>query len=329
MKNSKKKFWVSMAGIGLSVSLLSATAFAAADNLTGYNKIKEYVMDAALNPDTLRSENSTTTSSTTFKRNQEEIASLGVVNKYQKDGDTYFSNTKSTFTSGNDTIIEDFWQESSYTRDVDVKKGSEDEKYYVNIWDIDIEGVTGYKSIPGYGDDSNDPAQKKLVNALMDLVSGDTKNQFRMEGNTVSLNLQGAQIPEIAQLALGVLEERIKKDTYVPNHMDNEQCFYKSIRDSVLDLRDLRLEGIIGEIEYAGMGDQPLNLKIELDITGVDANGVKHDLEIDLTMEESDLGTTTADRINLDDIRENAEIYEQNFDEIDPYESVIIEVNEE
>ena len=314
MKNSKKKFWLSMSGIVLSVMMLSVTALAASDSLTGYNKFKEMIIKSALESDSLidASDNSTTTSSITLKKDQEEMVSVHAITKNHIEADTVFSSTKSTSTSIFGNVTNETWSESSDTQDVFVRKSSDNEKYTAYVWEHENyqrydEDYSEFEE----ADTSLTPAQDRLMNALIDLVAGDTKSQFRTEGDTVSIHLEGAQIPELGQLAVSVVEEQMKKEFEDTRSFKSNDPVHQVCQELGLDLKNLTLEVIHAELTFEE--SQIRSLSAQIVISGMDSNGVKHMLEIDGEVLQSDIGTTTADKINLDDLGDNLIITENGF----------------
>lgn len=315
MKNSKKKLWISLAGIALSTTMLGATALAATDNLAGYNKFKELVIDTALNSGAKFTEasNSTLTSSFTLRKDQIEVATQSSVTKNHTEGDTLFSSTKSTIKSDFGEVTDEIWIENSSKKSSYISKYGISGNYsgYVSNYDNTSRKSYDYQD---YSEEiSITPAQERLISALIDMVAGDTKSHFRTNGNAISISLEGAQIPEFGQLALNVIEEEIRKSTIT--YHDEEEYYSDPDSDNILsiiegdlgfDLRNMRLEAIKGDLEMTE--DTFIRVNLEIAISGMDKNGVRHTLSFAGSVIQSDIGTTTADKIDLDDIEDTSEI---------------------
>ena len=52
-------------------------------------------------------------------------------------------------------------------------------------------------------------SKAKLGEMILDTLVGDVKNQFVVDGDTISVNLEGAQIPELAKLAISAATEDV------------------------------------------------------------------------------------------------------------------------
>ena len=317
MKNSKKKLWMSLGGIAISMTMLGATALAATDSLAGYNKFKELIIDTAVNSGSVFTDNgnSTFAGSFTLKKDGVEIATLETISKNHTEDGTTFSSSKTTTKSNYGEFTNENWTEYSALKNSFINKGEHDGKYTGYVWNYD-DPIKYYDDDYEYNYESYEtsitPAQERLMNALIDLVAGDTKSQFRTNGNVISISLEGAQIPEIGQLALSVLEEEMKKsaNNYSPNFNNSDDHFSMIMTDIGLDLRDLRLEVVKADLEIT---DNVFNsANFEAVISGVDANGVRHTLSIAGNMTQSDIGTTTAEKINLDDIEDKSGITIEN-----------------
>ena len=71
--------------------------------------------------------------------------------------------------------------------------------------------------VPPLSDDDGStitPAQRRLIETVADALIGDTRNYFVTDGGRVSITLSGNQIPELAQVALAAVVERITDGLY-------------------------------------------------------------------------------------------------------------------
>ena len=307
MKNSRKKLWMSIAGIVLSIVLLGMTALAATENIAGYNRFKELVIDSAFSTGMELEEikSATITAAATIQRDQTEIMNVSAVVKSHTEGEVNYTSNIVTVKSGLGEKVQESWTETSKEGSTLVTRDFGEERYSVGTYNFSEMGIP----IEDFEVDvetyelgsSRTPAQERLLNALIDLVAGDTKSHFRSDNDTISVNLEGAQIPEIAQLLLSVVEEENRGQNYL--HKSDSAVV---IEQCIGDLKDLRFELIRAEIGF--INGEPWNARIDAMMSGMDINGVKHTLKVEGTVEQSDVGSTVADKIDLDEISDLVDI---------------------
>ena len=301
MKNSRKKLLMSVAGIVLSVVLLGMTALAATENIAGYNRFKELVIESAFGIGSEQDEpkSATVTAAATVQRDQAEIMTVSTVMKNHVEGDVGYTSNVATVKSILGEKVQESWSETRKNGSTHVSRDFGEERYKAFVYDFGELGIPiedFEQSVESFElGSSRTPAQERLLNALIDLVAGDTKSHFRSDNDTISVNLEGAQIPEIAQLMLSVVEEEIRGQT----HLDSSDSAIV-IRQCIGDLKDLRFEAIRAEIGFEG--GEPMNAKLDATISGMDINGVKHTIIAEGTVQQSDVGSTVADIIDLDEI---------------------------
>jgi len=307
MKKSRKKLLMSIAGIALSIIMLGITALAATENITGYNKFKEFIINSMVAPSNQQDQamNMTMTTEVTIQRDRTEMANISSVIKYHAEGSNNFISTVNKVKSAGSEIVNESWAETGKTGSVNVSKNADDEMYKAFVYDYADLGMMNedfedleeeYYAESGF---TRTPAQERLMNAVLDLIAGDTKSHFRSDNNTVSVRLEGAQIPELAQLALTVFEEQSRENRHLSESQSDAE-FQAIAKACFGDLKDLRFEAVYAEIEFED--STPKNAKADVIMSGVDINGVRHTINAEASMTQSDVGSTVADKINLEDI---------------------------
>lgn len=136
----------------------------------------------------------------------------------------------------------------------------------------------------------------KLAEILTDTLAGDVKNQFVKEGQTVSLNLEGAQIPQLAKMAIAAAAEnngRLEKEHYGKGI---DEATFKTIMDKLPKLSNIDVKSIQ---TTATIVDKTLkNDQVAVVITGVDASGNNHELSVMMKGDINNIGKTTIDSID-------------------------------
>ena len=137
----------------------------------------------------------------------------------------------------------------------------------------------------------------KLAEMLADTLVGDVKNQFVENGQTISVNLEGAQIPELVRLALSTAAEN-------SNHMgaskDNAKQdpneSMKPMMDNMPKLTNIDVKSIAmtATVDGTTLKDNDFTVAI----TGTDANGASHDMTLKITAKITDVGSTKVDAID-------------------------------
>jgi hypothetical protein len=157
-----------------------------------------------------------------------------------------------------------------------------------------------YYSRDGKGNDKNDKMEKKfddssskskLGEMILDILVGDIKNQFVVDGNTISVKLEGAQIPELAKLAISAAAEEAnsKKD-------NNKTEAEKDVSKSMPNLKNIDIKSL--NITAKVNGSTLTENKLKIVITGIDENDVSHEVELSVDTTVSDVDSTKADSID-------------------------------
>lgn len=136
----------------------------------------------------------------------------------------------------------------------------------------------------------------KLAEMLADTLAGDVKNQFVKDGQTVSLNLQGSQIPELAKLAVSAAAEnngRIEKEH---NGDSADAASLKTLMDQIPKLSNTDVKSV--SMTATVDGNLLKNNVATVVITGTDTSGSTHELSIMIKGDISNVGNTKIDTID-------------------------------
>lgn len=145
---------------------------------------------------------------------------------------------------------------------------------------------------------SESSSSVKLAELVTDTLVGDVKNQFVKDGDTISVNLEGGQIPELAKLAVSAAaEEGSREKDRSNNDKTGHDEGFKSAMNKVPSLSNIDVKSI--SMTATVDGDTLKDNKITAVITGTDANGTSHEVTITLNAKVSDVGNTKADSIDV------------------------------
>ena len=86
-------------------------------------------------------------------------------------------------------------------------------------------------------------SKSKLEEMIVDTLVGDVKNQFVVDGDTISINLEGAQIPELAKLAISAAVEE-KNNEKVNNKSKAENDNFKEAFNSIPALKNVDIKSL-------------------------------------------------------------------------------------
>lgn len=297
MKVSKKGV-ATVAAVLLSGSMIAATGLAMSANLEGYNLFKKNLITAesSYSQDT----NYSTTSFMSISKDGQLLCESSDIHAYEESGKMNSKRyTKTIATMGDTTVGVENWDvNDGVDTEYSISKVMGSDQYQKKVMELSDEEKQWRRE---YMQSSNDnesysytpsPAMENFMGALIDLVAGDAKNYFQTDGNTISCRLEGAQIPEIAQLGLtAALAELANESQDMESYSANLDSATKvtqqrtqAIVKEVLSLQDVKFELIEGSApnNAESMLD---NAHFEFGISGYDQNGVKHTYTADWTGE--------------------------------------------
>lgn len=244
----------------LSIGTASAVAFAGSNSYETFKKAAEA---------TSKIENMTTSTQMTLIIDGQEV--MTGVTLTQIDQDARYSNSTMQVAG------QSYEVENATTDGVTIRKQGEE--------------YTSYAMSEPYRESrrqDSSPSADKLKETLSDALIGDIKNQFTSSGNTVQLNLEGAQIPEVVNLTLAAAmetrNERIN-DTSDFRHDDDCNLFELIPQLQSAQLQSIHYQGTIAN-DYLGENSFTVVL------TGTDTSGTAHTIEINADTTLSDIGQT-------------------------------------
>lgn len=138
----------------------------------------------------------------------------------------------------------------------------------------------------------------KLAEVIADTLVGNVKNDFVENGQTISLNLQGSQIPELAKLAISAMAENVDR---IKNHSDmyNTNNGMLNMKDMmslipVLSNIDVKSIGLTATVDGNVLKSNEFNIAI----SGTDSNGTTHNITLTVIAKINNVGTTKIDTID-------------------------------
>lgn len=141
------------------------------------------------------------------------------------------------------------------------------------------------------------PNSMKLMEMVADLLVGDVKTHFTGDSNTVSVSLEGAQIPELLNVAAAAMAEHSTDLSNRANKVSDNthELFGNTLKDLPImenvQIKSIRLNAIL-QNGYLKSNDATIIL------SGTDNSGTIHELEINGSNTISDIGSTTPDTID-------------------------------
>jgi hypothetical protein len=271
MKSKKIKIIMVTALTGCM--LLAVTVVASASGSSGYETYKSAAKNLAV------TSNATFSTSFEVKDNGNTNTSGTSVEKLENSNNSSITNikngdvTKESETSRIDgkTIIKDGGD--YYSRDIKVKeKNGKIEKKF------DASSSKG-----------------KLEEMVLDTLVGDVKNQFVVDGDTISVNLEGAQIPELAKLAISAAAEEANGKK-ANNKTESGKDGLKDALKNIPNLKNIDIKSLNLTAKVNGSALTENTLKIV--ITGTDENDVSHEVEVSVDTTVSGVDSTKADSID-------------------------------
>jgi len=138
-------------------------------------------------------------------------------------------------------------------------------------------------------------SRAKLGEMILDTLVGDVKNQFVVDGDKISVKLEGAQIPELAKLAISAAVEE-QNDKKGNNKGESANDEVKKALDNIPELKnvDIKSLSLTAKVDGNILSENDVNIVI----TGEDENGVSHEFEISANTTVSNVNSTKVDAID-------------------------------
>jgi len=277
-----------------AVVLLGTTAYANVSNASGYDACKNAVINAltvgnySAKYDLRVTDNGYFVSdeSTVYKTNG--TGDYSQADRREYPGYSYEGTGDSTVVSGSESYLKGNTMVNGYT---------------------DTSGVTTYYSYDypttNSTPDTVTPSQLRLYGAIADIIVGDCKNYVVTNGGHFSVNIEGGQIPQIAQLALAVVAEDNKRRIGDTNY--DMVCLNNG------DVNMFVSNFVLKSVTADGTIDANGNIKdatAVVIVSGTDNNGYDHLLTLTLSAELTDIGCTVPDF--LDPVENNISLLNPN-----------------
>ena len=138
-------------------------------------------------------------------------------------------------------------------------------------------------------------SRAKLGEMVLDTLVGDVKNQFVVDGDTISVNLEGSQIPELAKLAISAAAEE-QNNKKANNKVEAGKDGLKEALNSIPNLKNIDVKSLSMTAKVDGNTLTDNSFKIV--ITGDDESGVSHEVEVSVDAAISAVNSTKADSID-------------------------------
>ena len=269
MKNSKK---ILTAGMVIGCLTVGSTGMIALANGNAYQNFKNAAMQ------TSQIENKTVKSTMSVTKNGEVFASGTQTS--QTNGTVSYSVGEMVF-DGKTVVVENAKNDSEVIFAVDgqyTRMAIEDNEY----------GHSRGRSL------EDSPNSKKLMEMVTDILVGDVKNHFSGDQNHVSVTLDGAQVPELVNVAVAAMSEnsgRSRSDRsrnfsgYDGTHMDLSQMSNLQIKSIAMDT-DI-VNGVLD------------NTNVSITVTYKNPQGQAEEMTYSMQSSISDIGSTNPGTIDL------------------------------
>lgn len=262
MKKSGKK--TAITGLAIGCITVCATGIVAMANGNAYEKYKEAMITTA------KIENMTVSSEFKVTQNGTQIVTGSQIIEMDQQ-QTYSSGT---ITAAEKTIATEFYYQDDQI-----------------ICRVDNEYKTmavPTSSRSGKRDISNSPNSMKLMEMVTDLIVGNAKNQFTGSGDHISMNLEGAQIPEIVNVAVAAISERTENRPH-----NSEFTEYLNVED----VENLKVQRISVEADLEN--NQIAGQDVTIVLKGFDKDGEVQELELSYQLNYSKIGETSPAGIDI------------------------------
>jgi hypothetical protein len=272
MKSKKIKTIVITALTGCM--LLGVTVSASASGATGYETYKSAVKELAV------------TGNATFSTSFE----------VKDNGNTDISGTSVEKLDGANTSSSTEVKTGDITKDTEMSRidGKTIIKDGDNYYSRDNGGKGNFEKGNRKFDASSSRA--KLGEMVIDTLVGDVKNQFVADGDTISVNLEGAQIPELAKLAISAaVEEQNNKKDHNKGEVGNDELKQALSEIPTLKNVDIKSLSLTAKVDRNTLTENDFKIVI----SGEDENGTSHEFEISVNTAVSGVNSTKVDTIDI------------------------------
>ena len=289
------------------VALLTAAVFANYENANGYNVCKNALKNIAFQ------NNGTIQMNMDMQLDEEKIASLETEYRFADGGSPYYRYNSEKTTELNTDGSYRTYQNESYNGakdSISIYTNEGEKQAYRNEYS---EAYTDAGFVGML--DPNDKTTQKLVTfveKIADTMVGDLKNSFIMtESNggshTYEVSLSGTQMPDWVSSGLSLLVSNIKDSTEQhrramlenpEDYVDYEAGMDEKFYDAMFAGGDPILDSVSGMMSVDAEGF-PTRTDGRIVLTGFDGQGQEHRMTISLTLDVTDIGTTSVGDVDL------------------------------
>ena len=287
----KKRFAVVGLSLAVGVTLLASTAFASAQNISGYDAYKSAAAK------TFATKNLTLNVTATVTDNGNKLATVDSVIKVLKAGAGNFSGQTTLNADGQTIKMSNFAKDGQMVTKIDGN-----DTYFVNKENGKFNNGKGKMM------DENFAEHQKVGRLVMDSMVGELKNSFITKANpdgssVISVNLEGNQIPAavngVVSLAIkdgGLHGKNISTDKgelckIIPVAKNMKVNFPVLVSDISIKSVNLNAEVSANQI----ITSQTMKIVV----SGKDKAGKAHVIEFDANVGLSDISSTTPDNVDL------------------------------
>lgn len=287
MKNKKT---MSVIGVAAGVCILTSAAFANYQTANGYEALKQSLFNLP------KYENYTMDFDFAVSTDGTTIATVSEYQEFDKASELSHSKGESTTADGESYSNENWSQDGK-----DIWKNSDGT--YQGVDDVIFSG--GMSSLGLTGNEETDQKIIRFLELLSDTLVGDLKNNFVCvedgeNSATYEVNLTSVQIPELVNAGLGAVFS-------MQNYYYDTAEYYEDAELSEPDRivqnlgSDPRVDSV--KCRFTVNKDNTLqNGEMTVVFAGEDKNGARHDFTVNGTLDFSNVGTTTVQKLDLNSV---------------------------
>lgn len=303
----RKKIFVSLISLSIAAIMLTVTAFASISNVSGYEKLKKAAMKLAT---------------------EQNLSFTGKMKLYEDGNESLVLNYESQIDGYNKTLSRISLDDNSAAIVSETSDGRNSVVYY-ELPDGTVAKQEFTMPVYHHAPESDEisPSMQRLGELMLDMLSGDVKNYFTLDGNRVSVTLQQNQVPEMIQLLLAIAAEsrgkmdggelsvsvhgagygmgRIGQELQSPIAAEKSQlvAMLQEKLENGLDkgvhdfFGKLEKNPVIKNVHFEGKltDDGSIEgIQVSVTLAGSDENGVSHELMAYFDFAIYDVGTTKA-----------------------------------
>ncbi|MCR5482081.1 MAG: hypothetical protein K6F52_04730 [Clostridia bacterium] len=260
--------------------ILGTTVFSLASETSGYEAYKDALKKTAM----MSSTDDSYSVIIKVKDNGESV--IESTSKHDEDKAAKTASEETIIkVNGKETVIKKEYKDGKMYVDCNGNASVED---YIYFYD-DANGEIRSENEVGTEDLDFSSNGMKLAEMIFDTLVGDTKSHFVKDGNIVYVNLDDAQIPELAKLAAITMIEQLDY-IQVENTDDSDVCeqdIVTATAEVIPKLKNIEINKLAMNSDITG-GILHEN-DFRMIYTGVDAKGVSHTVDCYFSMATSDL----------------------------------------